>query len=612
MQTQNNDIQTVSQRESSSPAPNSKETISAQFKYLRELIKSTFDSKFGEIFRAPVEPERDNVPNYFDVITSPIDLGTILSKLDKNEYNDPEDCIADFKLMIDNCNTFNPEGSVAQYQARELDKLFNKKMIKYPIEVPVVVAPLKRRNTSLSPNKVDESKSDDYKLKSNKIKKIACDKNQSVNIPLASKDNSRHSRKPTKDFGGSDKDYALPFLSAVDPISLGIPDYFDIIKCPMDLGTVREVFEHFIAICPQDVYYDMFIGHASEQTMIVSSVISRGTRRSQNVESRQIMDCFQSIDRKLQQIADDVVKIKQEKPAKFMPYSENGQLPTKKPSQKSASSSSLTPLKNPSLHSLFPRIEPQKVDDADPMTYDEKLALSSQIMCLTGLLEPKIKEVIGIIHQKEPWSRRSSQGKDKNNIEFDLESLQPSTLRGLNRKKSENSYRKKCTVQERISREQDLRKKLQDMESQLSGKTPIPIGDESTGRLSDSSSESDISDDDFSKRYSLIKPVSANQSSSTLHQKTAEIQKVPIDSARTAALTQNSFLAKLGITTTSHSPKSSTNQESSIQTPLNSKFPNPVQIEQLREEERKKRLLHIGKIDINAQGDIMKTFEDKF
>jgi bromodomain-containing factor 1 len=37
--------------------------------------------------------------------------------------------------------------------------------------------------------------------------------------------------------------YSFPFLTPVDPVALGIPDYFDVIKTPMDLDTVRRKYE---------------------------------------------------------------------------------------------------------------------------------------------------------------------------------------------------------------------------------------------------------------------------------------------------------------------------------------------------------------------------------
>jgi E1A/CREB-binding protein len=33
---------------------------------------------------------------------------------------------------------------------------------------------------------------------------------------------------------------SIPFRSPVDPINLGIPDYLDIIKKPMDMGTIED------------------------------------------------------------------------------------------------------------------------------------------------------------------------------------------------------------------------------------------------------------------------------------------------------------------------------------------------------------------------------------
>ena len=34
--------------------------------------------------------------------------------------------------------------------------------------------------------------------------------------------------------------WASPFLQPVDPVALHIPDYFDIIKNPMDFGTIKK------------------------------------------------------------------------------------------------------------------------------------------------------------------------------------------------------------------------------------------------------------------------------------------------------------------------------------------------------------------------------------
>jgi hypothetical protein len=47
------------------------------------------------------------VPGYRNIIKKPMDLSTMRTKLAKNQYKKVNDMRADFKLMIDNCNTFN-------------------------------------------------------------------------------------------------------------------------------------------------------------------------------------------------------------------------------------------------------------------------------------------------------------------------------------------------------------------------------------------------------------------------------------------------------------------------------------------------------------------------
>ena len=47
------------------------------------------------------------------------------------------------------------------------------------------------------------------------------------------------------------------FLSPVDPVALGIPTYFDIIKDPMDLGTINSKLERGRYASPEEFEADV-------------------------------------------------------------------------------------------------------------------------------------------------------------------------------------------------------------------------------------------------------------------------------------------------------------------------------------------------------------------
>lgn len=52
----------------------------------------------------------DEAPGYFDVITDPMDFGTIMTKLDKGEYgNNISKVYSDFLLVMDNCALYNQD-----------------------------------------------------------------------------------------------------------------------------------------------------------------------------------------------------------------------------------------------------------------------------------------------------------------------------------------------------------------------------------------------------------------------------------------------------------------------------------------------------------------------
>ena len=48
-----------------------------------------------------------------------------------------------------------------------------------------------------------------------------------------------------------------PFQTPVDSIKLGLPDYFKLIKYPMDLGTVKKRLEHNYYWCSEECIHDV-------------------------------------------------------------------------------------------------------------------------------------------------------------------------------------------------------------------------------------------------------------------------------------------------------------------------------------------------------------------
>ena len=48
-------------------------------------------------------PSKKDYPDYYDVITHPMDMKTVDEKIKRNSYSNSEDALADFKLMFNNC-----------------------------------------------------------------------------------------------------------------------------------------------------------------------------------------------------------------------------------------------------------------------------------------------------------------------------------------------------------------------------------------------------------------------------------------------------------------------------------------------------------------------------
>jgi len=73
----------------------------------REVMNLTKKHKFHKIFLYPVDPVRQGIPDYPDIVKNPMDLSTVKRKLDERKYISPEEFCADMRLMFSNCILYN-------------------------------------------------------------------------------------------------------------------------------------------------------------------------------------------------------------------------------------------------------------------------------------------------------------------------------------------------------------------------------------------------------------------------------------------------------------------------------------------------------------------------
>jgi hypothetical protein len=82
---------------------------------------------FADIFLHPVDPE--DFPDYDDMIDTPMDLGTVATKLAAKKYQAPEQFARDMRKIWNNCKIYNQHGSaiwhVADYMSKQFERLYH-------------------------------------------------------------------------------------------------------------------------------------------------------------------------------------------------------------------------------------------------------------------------------------------------------------------------------------------------------------------------------------------------------------------------------------------------------------------------------------------------------
>ncbi|EQB51886.1 hypothetical protein CGLO_08526 [Colletotrichum gloeosporioides Cg-14] len=90
------------------------------YNQLLHLLNDLQNHQSAWPFLVPVN--KDDVADYYEVIKEPMDLSTMETKLEADQYATPEDFIRDAKLIFDNCRKYNNESTPYAKSANKLEK----------------------------------------------------------------------------------------------------------------------------------------------------------------------------------------------------------------------------------------------------------------------------------------------------------------------------------------------------------------------------------------------------------------------------------------------------------------------------------------------------------
>ncbi|XP_072125314.1 CREB-binding protein [Mobula birostris] len=96
---------------------------------LRQALRPTLEALYRQDpeslpFRQPVDPSLLGIPDYFDIVKSPMDLSTIKRKLDTGQYQEPWQYVEDVWLMFNNAWLYNRKTSRVYKYCTKLAEVF--------------------------------------------------------------------------------------------------------------------------------------------------------------------------------------------------------------------------------------------------------------------------------------------------------------------------------------------------------------------------------------------------------------------------------------------------------------------------------------------------------
>ena len=87
------------------------------------ILSTLAKNRHHYFFAEPVDPVKLNLPTYFDIVKQPMDLGTVMSKLqrvDDTAYRSLQECACDVRLVFTNAMLFNAKDHLVHKVARQM------------------------------------------------------------------------------------------------------------------------------------------------------------------------------------------------------------------------------------------------------------------------------------------------------------------------------------------------------------------------------------------------------------------------------------------------------------------------------------------------------------
>ena len=110
-----------------SPAP-ALGSVEKELKSFGSMLRLIKNHKKAAVFLDPVDPILLGIPDYFDVIKTPMDLSTVQSKLDSGKYASVLDAVADVNQIWANAFSYNPEGDPVRLWAESMKEFADRKL----------------------------------------------------------------------------------------------------------------------------------------------------------------------------------------------------------------------------------------------------------------------------------------------------------------------------------------------------------------------------------------------------------------------------------------------------------------------------------------------------